>query len=163
MSTASDTKERNFCFAYKGDPPQSAVFEDLHFQLAEGAYSREDGLWYVKVSLDRNHGRHAVNIPNVIEEYNELVEDSRKLHPVKITQMQSTVTCFKTTGPASKNHITNRISQDSKTNPTYWRWENSKPAARSKQSTKPTTPKKSKSTTSPNQNRVRRIGTRIKP
>jgi hypothetical protein len=122
-----DTKERHFCFVYRGEALRPALFESLHFQNAEGAYCREDGLWYVRVSLDRTHGRRAVNIPNIIDEYNEKVADKDRIQPTAIPQMQSIISCFKTTGQSATNHIVRRLQADSKTNPTYWKWEH-KPA-----------------------------------
>jgi hypothetical protein len=118
-----DAKERHFCFVYRGEALQPTIFESLHFQNVEGAYCREDGLWYVKASLDRNHGRRAVNIPNIIDEYNEKVTDKDRIQPIAIPQMQSIISCFKTTGQSATNHVVRRLQTDSKTNPTYWKWE----------------------------------------
>jgi hypothetical protein len=134
MSSA-DAKERNFCFVYRGEALQPALFGSLHFKNVEGAYCREDGLWYVKASLDRNHGRRAVNIPNIIDEYNEKVAEKDKIQPIAVPQMQSIISCFKTTGPSATNHILRRIQADSKTNPTYWKWEHTQkqtPASKAK-------------------------------
>jgi hypothetical protein len=125
MSTI-DTKERNFCFVYKGEALQPTLFESLYFQSAEGAYCREDGMWYVRVSLDRNHGRRAINVPNILEDYNEKVQERDRVVPAHLPQMASAITCFKTAGPSSNNHILCRIKADSKTNPTYWRWDHKK-------------------------------------
>jgi hypothetical protein len=119
----SDTKERNFCFVYKGESLKPALFENLHFQSAEGMYCREDGMWYVRISLNRNHGRRAINIPNTVDEYNEKVAEKDRIHPTHIPQMPSIITCFKSTGPSANNHVLRRIKLDSQTNPTYWRWE----------------------------------------
>lgn len=126
--SATDTKERNFCFVYRGEALQPTLFESLHFQSAEGAYCTEDGMWYVRVSLDRNHGRRVINVPNILEDYNEKVQERDRIMPVHISQMALTITCFKTTGPSSSNHILCRIKADSKTNPTYWRWDHKKPS-----------------------------------
>jgi hypothetical protein len=123
----SDTKERNFCFVYKGEALQALLFEDLHFQHAEGMYCREDGMWYVRVSLSRNHGRRAVNIPNILDEYNEKVQEKNRIQPIAIPSMQFAINCFKTTGPSANNHILRRIQADSKSNPTYWKWESKPP------------------------------------
>jgi hypothetical protein len=123
-TAASDTKERNFCFAYRGCPLKTALFESLYFTRAEGTYCRDDGLWYVSVSLDRSHGRRAANISNILDDYNEKISDpNEKVDPVEIPQMSASITCFKVTGPSSKNHILSRISSDSKTNPMYWVWD----------------------------------------
>lgn len=120
-TTSSDTKERNFCFAYRGSPLKTALFEGLYFAHVEGTYCSDDGLWYVSVSLDRSHGRRAANIANIIDTYNEKVDALETVEPVTIPQMASLITCFKVT--SSKNHILNRISADSKTNPMYWIWD----------------------------------------
>jgi hypothetical protein len=123
-TTSSDTKERNFCFAYRGGPLKTTLFEGLYFSKAEGTYCRDDGLWYAVVSLDRSHGRRAANVSNIIDDYNERVSSELdKVDPISIPQMSSTITCFKMTGPSSKNHILNRVSADSKTNPMYWVWD----------------------------------------
>ena len=119
----ADRKERNMCFAHRGGSFQTAHFEGLHFQSAEGSYCREDGLWHTKIILHRNHGRRAANLPNIVEEYNELVDAKDMIRPVSLPQMPSVITCFKNTGPTATNHILRRIQLDSKTNPTYWRWE----------------------------------------
>lgn len=125
----SDTKERNFCFVYKGESLKPALFESLHFQSAEGMYCREDGMWYVRISLNRNHGRRAINIPNTIDEYNENVTEKDKIRPTHIPQMPSIITCFKTSGPSANNHVLRRIKLDSQTNPTYWKWDRKAPPA----------------------------------
>jgi hypothetical protein len=140
----SDTKERNFCFVYKGESLKPTLFESLHFQNAEGMYCREDGMWYARISLSRNHGRRVVNIPNAIDEYNDMVAEKDKIHPTSIPQMPSIVTCFKTTGPTANNHILRRIKLDSQTNPTYWKWEHKTPSAFKEKTTGVAKPPKSK-------------------
>ena len=121
--SGTDTKERNLCFAYKGGSIQTSILESLHIQYAEGTYCREDGLWHTRISLNRNHGRRVINIPSIIEEYNDKATEQNKIHPVSVPQMQSIITCFKTTGPTATNHILRRIQLDSKSNPAYWRWD----------------------------------------
>ena len=129
----SDTKERNLCFAYQGEPLQSTQFECLYFHNAQGTYCREDGMWYIRISLDRNHGRRAVNIPNIIDEYNEKVDARYRIKPASIPGMPSIITCFKSTGPSSKNHILNKLYADSKSNSTYWCWNKKTPPPTSQQ------------------------------
>lgn len=129
-----DHKERNFCFAYRGEQLQPSLFDDLHFQSAKGTYCIEDGLWYVSVTLARGHGRRASGIPNVLEEYNRHCcsgdgTENRKIHPVHLPQMPSSVVCFKATDPGTNNVILNRIHADRRNNPAYWTWDRKKSRA----------------------------------
>lgn len=119
----SDSKERNFCFKYKGEPVRRDILEALHIIRAEGTYSGEDGHQYVQMSLHRKFGRRAANIPNVIEEYNAKVGEQARIQPVQLTQQPSKIICFKTTGSADRNPILYKISSDSRLNPAYWKWD----------------------------------------
>lgn len=119
----SDSKERNFCFVYKGEAIRTDILEALHLIRAEGTYSVEDGNQYVQMSLHRKFGRRAANIPNVIEEYNSKVEEQARIRPIKLTQQTPKVICFKTTGSSESNAILFKISSDSRLNPSYWKWD----------------------------------------
>ena len=119
----SDSKERNFCFIYKGEPVRREVLEALHIIRAEGTYSGEDGHQYVQMSLHRKFGRRAANIPNVIEEYNANVGEQAQINPVQLNQQTPKIICFKTVGSTERNPILYRISSDSKINPLYWKWD----------------------------------------
>lgn len=119
----SDSKERNFCFIYKGVPVRREVLEALHIIRAEGTYSGEDGHQYVQMSLHRKFGRRAANIPNVIEEYNANVGEQAQINPVQLNQQTPKIICFKTVGSTERNPILYRISSDSKINPLYWKWD----------------------------------------
>jgi hypothetical protein len=114
---APDTKERNFCFIYKGECLHADTIEHLHGNSAECVYCEEDGNWYARISLQRNFGRRLANIPNIIEEYNA------RISPACGVDMKSSVTCFKITSASiTGNPILRKIQQNQKTNPTYWAW-----------------------------------------
>ena len=117
---APDNKERNFCFVYKGETIRADAIEKLHGNNAECVFSEEDGNWYARISLLRNFGRRIANIPNIIDEYNKIVAPGRKI------ELQSSITCYKTTA-SSSNPIIRKIQAGERTNQTYWSWALKKP------------------------------------
>ena len=119
---APDKKERNFCFMYKGETLCADTIEKLHGNSAECVYCEEDGNWYARVSLLRNFGRRAANVPNIIDEYNKLVANGCKIN------IQSSITCFNTNKSSNKdNQILRKIQIGQRTNQTYWTWSLKKP------------------------------------
>ncbi len=76
-SVHPDYKYRHIMFAFKGAGIDLSVYErgrilGMHM-IEQGALSVSDGqaLRYCSMVLDRNHGRRLVNIPTVIDEYND--------------------------------------------------------------------------------------------
>jgi hypothetical protein len=143
----ADTKERNFCFAHKGGQISTEVLETLHVIRAEGTFCGENGNWFVRVSLHRNYGRRAANIPNIIDDYNTKADSRIEVVPVNSSSPK--FICFKTVGQVDSNPILYRINTDSQSNATYWKWEVKKerqpgkrPAA--SKSTRSTTGKRTK-------------------
>lgn len=114
-AVSDDNKERQLCFAHEGARLDQSKFDGLHFETATGT-TLDDGTQYTSITLRRGHGRRVAHLPNIIADYNKLVETA--IRPEPVPSSKSAII-----HGAASNAILARIQSDCSVKAAaFWSW-----------------------------------------